>query len=120
MFSGFSEQPVAFPPSYKFDINSSQYDSSEKLRTPSWTVSTYIYLLKSCILIIVQDRVLFRSSSGGVIEGCGYGSDSTISSSDHRYVLITVNYYMQLLHYHSDQYMEYSMYNFNHLKSLMG
>ncbi len=39
VFQGFSEQPISFPPSYKFDSNSNTYDSSEKKRIPSWTVS---------------------------------------------------------------------------------
>ena len=38
VFQGFSEQPIQFPPSYKFDTESDSYDSSEKQRTPSWTV----------------------------------------------------------------------------------
>ena len=38
VFQGFSEQPIKFPPTYKFDINSDIYDSSEKQRVPSWTV----------------------------------------------------------------------------------
>ena len=40
VFQGFSEQPINFPPTYKFDLNSDLYDSSEKKRTPSWTVSS--------------------------------------------------------------------------------
>jgi hypothetical protein len=35
VFQGFSEQPVTFPPSYKFDLNSDVYDTR---RVPSWTV----------------------------------------------------------------------------------
>ena len=38
-FERFSEQPITFPPSYKFDVGTNVYDSSEKQRTPSWTVS---------------------------------------------------------------------------------
>lgn len=67
IFKGFSEQPIAFPPSYKFDLQSDIYDSSEKARTPSWT-----------------DRILFQSPSGGVVSGCGYESCRSIKSSDHR------------------------------------
>lgn len=38
VFQGFSEQPISFTPSYKFDLHSDVYDSSEKRRVPSWTV----------------------------------------------------------------------------------
>ena len=38
VFRGFSEQPISFAPSYKFDTNSDTYDTSEKKRVPSWTV----------------------------------------------------------------------------------
>ncbi|XP_006891079.1 PREDICTED: inositol polyphosphate 5-phosphatase K [Elephantulus edwardii] len=33
----FQEGPLLFPPTYKFDRNSSNYDTSEKKRKPAWT-----------------------------------------------------------------------------------
>lgn len=39
VFKEFSEQPITFPPTYKFDLHSDCYDSSERKRTPAWTVS---------------------------------------------------------------------------------
>ncbi|XP_051848148.1 inositol polyphosphate 5-phosphatase K isoform X1 [Antechinus flavipes] len=33
----FQEGPLLFQPTYKFDINSENYDSSEKRRKPAWT-----------------------------------------------------------------------------------
>ena len=44
VFKEFSEQPITFPPTYKFDLHSDRYDSSEKRRTPSWTVSHHKYI----------------------------------------------------------------------------
>lgn len=40
----FTEGPLAFPPTYKFDLGTDQYDTSKKERVPSWT-----------------DRVLFKT-----------------------------------------------------------
>jgi endonuclease/exonuclease/phosphatase family metal-dependent hydrolase len=36
-FPGFREFPIRFHPTYKYDNNSTQYDSSEKNRIPAWT-----------------------------------------------------------------------------------
>lgn len=36
-FAGFREDPVKFYPTYKFDKGTSNYDTSEKQRVPSWT-----------------------------------------------------------------------------------
>ena len=44
VFCGFSEQPINFQPSYKFDINTNNYDTSEKQRIPSWTVSLHPFI----------------------------------------------------------------------------
>ncbi|RLV89996.1 Polyphosphatidylinositol phosphatase INP52 [Spathaspora sp. JA1] len=46
-FKQFNEGVITFPPTYKYDKGTSNYDSSEKQRVPSWT-----------------DRVLFTSSTG--------------------------------------------------------
>lgn len=35
-FMGFQEGDIKFSPSYKFDIGSDNYDTSEKRRSPSW------------------------------------------------------------------------------------
>ncbi|KAI9356202.1 SacI homology domain-containing protein [Zopfochytrium polystomum] len=36
-FDGFSEGPLEFDPTYKYDNGTSDYDTSEKARVPSWT-----------------------------------------------------------------------------------
>ncbi|XP_069800909.1 synaptojanin-1 isoform X2 [Dendropsophus ebraccatus] len=37
VFRGFLEGKVNFPPTYKYDLFSDDYDTSEKCRTPAWT-----------------------------------------------------------------------------------
>ena len=48
VFAGFQESRITFPPTYKFDVGSDDYDSSKKRRTPAWT-----------------DRVLYKINDGG-------------------------------------------------------
>ena len=35
-FPFYSEARITFPPTYKYDLNSDQYDTSEKARIPAW------------------------------------------------------------------------------------
>ncbi|XP_071486371.1 synaptojanin-1-like [Diadema antillarum] len=36
-FQGFAEGNISFAPTYKYDLFSDDYDTSEKMRTPAWT-----------------------------------------------------------------------------------
>lgn len=61
----FSEAPIFFPPTYKFDKQSDQYDSSKKQRVPSWT-----------------DRILWKTDEN--IVNLAYSSVPSLKISDHR------------------------------------
>eukprot|EP00727_Mastigamoeba_balamuthi_P008688 m51a1_g4441 putative domain-containing protein (731) ;mRNA; f:111204-114171 len=67
-FAGFSEAPIAFAPTYKYDKDSDVYDSSDKGRTPAWC-----------------DRVLWRCAEddGCSVQASGYGRVE-LRESDHR------------------------------------
>ena len=76
IFNGYQEPAIDFMPTYKFDINTDDYDTSEKLRTPSWT-----------------DRVLYRAKRAKVvnnqneietIQALHYKCAKDIKFSDHR------------------------------------
>ncbi len=68
---GFSEGPLGFPPTYKFDVGTDAYDSGPKRRVPSYT-----------------DRILFRAAEGPpAMQLLSYRSISAIKTSDHRPVV---------------------------------
>ncbi|GAV29654.1 hypothetical protein PMKS-003155 [Pichia membranifaciens] len=63
-FKFFKESEITFPPTYKYDKFSDDYDSSEKQRVPAWT-----------------DRILYR---GKLLDSLVYYNASSIKFSDHR------------------------------------
>lgn len=36
-FVGYEEGPLLFRPTYRYDLQSTRYDTSEKMRIPAWT-----------------------------------------------------------------------------------
>ncbi|XP_077233578.1 inositol polyphosphate 5-phosphatase 11 [Tasmannia lanceolata] len=80
VFDGYCEGTLAFKPTYKYNIGSSNYDTSYKVRVPSWT-----------------DRILFKIEKVGDIGSAlqSYESIDNIYSSDHKpvkaHLCLTVN-----------------------------
>lgn len=37
VFEGFEEGPILFRPTYRYDVGTDDYDTSEKMRIPAWT-----------------------------------------------------------------------------------
>lgn len=66
VFNSFKEHPIDFPPTYRFDTGTNQYDTSEKKRVPSYT-----------------DRVLYRTNEKD-IQCINYTSHQEYNSSDHK------------------------------------
>lgn len=73
VFSGFSEGPLSFRPTYKFQVGTSLYEArpEKKLRPPAWC-----------------DRILWRTSPGVTSprhwRQLFYGSVESIKASDHK------------------------------------
>lgn len=62
-FQYFREAPIQFSPTYRYDVGTDSYDSSEKQRIPAWT-----------------DRILWR---GDIVAPLAYGA-APVLASDHR------------------------------------
>ncbi|KAJ2000186.1 Inositol-1,4,5-trisphosphate 5-phosphatase 1 [Coemansia thaxteri] len=71
VFRGYSEAEIHFSPTYKYDDGTSNYDTSEKMRVPSWT-----------------DRILY---SGNNVRALAYYCDE-ICLSDHKPVLAMIEF----------------------------
>lgn len=67
----FNEAPITFAPTYKYDVNSDEYDTSEKKRSPAWC-----------------DRVLYRGV--GRVKQTEYRRHE-VRASDHRPVSASFN-----------------------------
>ncbi|KNC81373.1 hypothetical protein SARC_06298, partial [Sphaeroforma arctica JP610] len=76
VFQGFEEGEIIFAPTYKYDVNSDTYDTSEKQRTPSWT-----------------DRILWRVNGESVLNSVlrYYNRVDSIRTSDHRPVVAVLD-----------------------------
>lgn len=64
VFRGYTEGNINFPPTYKYDAGTDNWDSSEKARTPSWC-----------------DRIMWK---GERIKQVAYNSVTELRLSDHK------------------------------------
>ncbi|CEG48449.1 domain-containing protein [Plasmopara halstedii] len=69
VLKGFEEGPLLFPPTYKFQAGTSEYEKrpEKKLRAPAWC-----------------DRVLWKAKNPADVKLCSYSSVLTLNLSDHK------------------------------------
>ncbi|KAK4429125.1 Type IV inositol polyphosphate 5-phosphatase 11 [Sesamum alatum] len=69
VFNGYYEGTLSFKPTYKYDVGTSEYDTSDKVRVPAWT-----------------DRILYKVEDKDKIDATLhlYESIEGIHSSDHK------------------------------------
>lgn len=82
-FVGYDEGPLLFRPTYRYDLGTQRYDTSEKMRIPAWTGTSFINNSTHPIRAQEQelvDRVLYR---GNKLDLTAY-SRAELTSSDHR------------------------------------
>lgn len=66
--SPFVESPITFPPTYKYDVGTDKYDSSEKKRSPAWC-DRLLYRDPSCVKQIEYRRHDVRVSDHRPVSG---------------------------------------------------
>lgn len=82
---GFEEAPITFPPTYKYDPGTQNFDSSNKQRTPAYT-DRILFKGKGHTRGYIR-RVSHESASSykdGAIECLVYDSVPSICTSDHK------------------------------------
>ncbi|KAF8082629.1 hypothetical protein N665_0817s0004 [Sinapis alba] len=69
IFKGYYEGTLGFKPTYKYNVGSSNYDTSHKVRVPAWT-----------------DRILYKIQDTKNIQTTLYSYDSIdqVNGSDHK------------------------------------
>lgn len=84
VFNDFTEGEITFPPTYKYDLFSEDYDTSEKCRAPAWTDRVLWRRRKT-----LQDScdTVYDWSNGKLIH---YGR-AELKQSDHRPVIAVID-----------------------------
>lgn len=78
VFSGYKEGAIRFRPTYKYDVGTDEWDTSEKARAPAWC-----------------DRVLYKGD--GIRQLVSYLSIAALKISDHKPVVALFNSDLRLI-----------------------
>ncbi|KAG0021750.1 inositol polyphosphate 5-phosphatase [Podila clonocystis] len=98
-FQGYKEGIIVFAPSYRYDIGTDNYDTSEKYRAPAWT-----------------DRILYK---GDGIYQTSY-ERAELRTSDHRPVMAMFVLELTVLDSEAKEKMEQTLYRKSSSRSLPG
>ena len=81
VFEDFVEGDIEFPPTYKYDLFSEDYDTSEKCRVPAWTDR-----------VLWRRRQLSKEPAPGWSAGtCKWYGRSELKQSDHRPIIAVID-----------------------------
>ena len=91
-FTEFSEMPIKFPPTYKFDLGTKTYDTSHKKRDPAWTDRVLFWTKgepnvgndDSPAPSVAADSQDTKSTVSNHITPCAYQAAQNLLISDHR------------------------------------
>lgn len=53
-FAGYEEGPLLFRPTYRYDVGTDTYDTSEKMRIPAWTGNVTPLAAAACEMALVS------------------------------------------------------------------
>lgn len=81
VFKNFIEGPIIFPPTYKYDLFSDDYDTSEKCRAPAWTDR----------VLWKRRKQVYESESDWNPGQLVYYGRAELKQSDHRPVIAIVD-----------------------------
>lgn len=82
VFNDFTEGDITFPPTYKYDLFSEDYDTSEKCRAPAWTDRVLWRRRK-----MLQDDSVYDWNEGRLL----YYGRAELKQSDHRPVIAVID-----------------------------
>ncbi|XP_055843626.1 inositol polyphosphate 5-phosphatase E [Episyrphus balteatus] len=85
-FRGFMEANITFPPTYKYDPGTQQFDTSSKQRAPAYT-DRILYKFRQTQGLQMRRASNFAAAAGqpaALVECLSYDSVPSITSSDHK------------------------------------
>jgi hypothetical protein len=61
-FAGYQEGPLLFRPTYRYDVGTDNYDTSEKSRIPAWTGSSQLASNLGFLIFIQTESYIWEAN----------------------------------------------------------